>query len=78
MPADRLWMKDRGRLEENTYADVVVFNPETVIDKSTFQDPHQYPVGIDYVIVNGQLAVDNGEFKDIRSGKVLRKKPVVR
>lgn len=73
MPADRLGISDRGRIKENTYADVVVFNPETVKDKSTFQDPHQYPEGIDFVIVNGQIAVDQGEYKNIRSGKVLRK-----
>ncbi len=73
MPADRLGLKDRGRIKENTFADVVVFNPETVADKSTFQNPHQYPVGIDFVMVNGALAVDGGEFVDARSGVVLRK-----
>lgn len=73
MPADRLGLKERGRIKENTFADVVVFNPETVADKSTFQNPHQYPEGIDYVIVNGVLAVDGGKFIDARSGVVLRK-----
>jgi len=74
MPADRLGLTERGRIKENTFADVVVFNPNTVIDKATFQNPHQYPEGIDYVIVNGQFAVDAGEYKDVRSGKVLRRK----
>lgn len=73
MPADRLGLSERGRIKENTFADVVVFNPETVKDKSTFQAPHQYPEGIDYVIVNGTLAVDKGKFVDARSGVVLRK-----
>ena len=73
MPADRLGLQDRGRIKENTFADVVIFNPATVKDKATFQEPHQYPEGIDYVFVNGQLAVDDGEYKNIRSGKVLRK-----
>jgi dihydroorotase/N-acyl-D-amino-acid deacylase len=73
MPADRLGLKERGRILENTFADVVVFDPATVKDMSTFQDPHQYPVGIDFVIVNGEFAVDGGEFKDVRSGWVLRK-----
>jgi dihydroorotase/N-acyl-D-amino-acid deacylase len=73
MPADRLGLKERGRIKENTFADIVVFNPETVADKSTFQNPHQYPVGIDFVMVNGVLAVDAGEFVDARSGVVLRK-----
>ncbi|MEQ9415611.1 MAG: D-aminoacylase, partial [Cyclobacteriaceae bacterium] len=66
-------LKERGRIKENTFADVVVFNPETVADKSTFQNPHQYPEGIDFVMVNGVLAVDGGEFVDARSGVVLRK-----
>jgi dihydroorotase/N-acyl-D-amino-acid deacylase len=74
MPADRLGLKERGRIQENTFADVVIFNPETVVDKATFQNPHQYPEGIDFVMVNGVLAVDGGEFKDVRSGKVLRRK----
>ncbi|MEQ8301869.1 MAG: D-aminoacylase [Cyclobacteriaceae bacterium] len=73
MPADRLGLSTRGRIQENTFADIVIFNPQTVADKATFQNPHQYPEGIDYVIVNGTLAVDNGEFKDVRSGKVLRR-----
>lgn len=74
MPADRLGLTERGRIKENAYADVVVFNPATVIDKATFQNPHQYPEGIDYVLVNGVFAVDGGEFIDARSGKVLRRK----
>ncbi len=74
MPADRLGLTERGRIKENAFADIMVFNPETVKDKATFQDPHQYPEGIDYVLVNGKLAVDGGEYKNIRSGKVLRKK----
>ncbi len=73
MPADRLGLKERGRIQENAFADIVVFDPETVIDKATFQDPHQYPEGIDYVIVNGVVSVDDGEFKDARSGRVLRR-----
>ncbi|MBX2941801.1 MAG: D-aminoacylase [Cyclobacteriaceae bacterium] len=73
MSADRLGLKDRGRIKENTFADVVVFNPQTVKDKSTFQNPHQYPDGIDYVVVNGTLAVDKGKFIDARTGMVLRK-----
>ena len=73
MPADRLGLSERGRIKENTFADVVIFDPETVKDMATFQEPHQYPEGIDYVFVNGKLAVDKGVYQDIRSGKVLRK-----
>ncbi|HEY5691417.1 MAG TPA: D-aminoacylase [Cyclobacteriaceae bacterium] len=73
MPADRLGLPDRGWIKENSFADIVVFNPETVKEKATFQEPHQYPEGIDYVLVNGKLAVDGGVYQDIRSGKVLRR-----
>lgn len=73
MPADRMGLTDRGRLVVGNKADIVIFNPKTVIDKATFADPHQYPEGIDYVLVNGQFAVEDGEYKNIRSGKVLRK-----
>jgi dihydroorotase/N-acyl-D-amino-acid deacylase len=73
LPAGRIGLRDRGELREGWYADVVVFDPETVADRATFEDPHQYPVGIPWVIVNGQVAVENGAFVDGRSGKVLRK-----
>ena len=53
MNADKIGIKDRGRLQEGMWADITVFNPATVIDRATFEKPHQYPVGIDYVIVNG-------------------------
>ena len=73
MPADRMGLSNRGRLKVGNIADIVIFNPETVIDKATFAEPHQYPEGIDYVMINGELAVENGQYKDIRSGRVLRK-----
>ncbi len=56
-PAARLNLRDRGLLREGYYADVVIFNLETVADRATFEAPHQYPVGIDYVLVNGRLVV---------------------
>ena len=54
-------------------ADVVVFDPDRVADRATFQDPHQYPDGINYVVVNGVVAVDDGVFRDERAGVILRK-----
>lgn len=72
MPADRLNLHKRGRLKVGNYADIVIFNPETIMDKSTFLDPHQYSVGIEYVLVNGVLTIDNGEFTAARAGQVLR------
>ena len=73
LPANTLGLKDRGVIKKGAKADIVIFNAETVIDKATFQKPHQYPVGIPYVIVNGQISLDNGEFKHLKAGKVLRK-----
>ncbi|MEW2921783.1 D-aminoacylase [Muricauda sp. ANG21] len=74
LPAQSLNLRDRGLIKEGMRADITIFNPETIIDKATFEKPHQYPEGIDFVIVNGFFAVDNGEFHDLRSGMILRKK----
>jgi N-acyl-D-aspartate/D-glutamate deacylase len=54
-------------------ADIVVFDPATVRDRSTFTEPHQYPEGIRWVIVNGVVTVDDGRFVDARAGTVLRR-----
>jgi dihydroorotase/N-acyl-D-amino-acid deacylase len=56
-------------------ADVVVFDPATVRDRATFTAPHEYPEGIEYVIVNGVPLVDGGRFTDARPGRVLRHTP---
>jgi N-acyl-D-amino-acid deacylase len=72
-PAARLGVRDRGTLRAGGYADVVVFDPATIADKSTFEQPHQYSVGIDYVFVNGVATVDNGRFIDARAGRVLKR-----
>jgi dihydroorotase/N-acyl-D-amino-acid deacylase len=71
LPALRMGLKDRGAIVKDYYADIVIFNPATVKDKSTFEKPHQYPEGILYVIVNGVITVDNGIFTSNRAGKVL-------
>jgi len=71
--AARLSLPDRGILRAGNFADVVVFDPATVADRSTFEQPHQYPAGIDYVFVNGVAAVDGGKFTDARSGRVLKR-----
>jgi dihydroorotase/N-acyl-D-amino-acid deacylase len=75
LPAVTLGLSDRGLLREGMKADVAVFDPNTVADKATFENPHQYPEGIPYVIINGQLSVKGGLFQDLRAGKVLRKNP---
>jgi dihydroorotase/N-acyl-D-amino-acid deacylase len=73
LPAERIGLRERGQLRAGWFADLVIFDPETVADRATFQDPHQYPAGIDYVMVNGRLAVDGGVFHDVRAGRVLRR-----
>jgi len=73
-PARRLGLKDRGLLLEGMAADIVAFDPATVEDRATYMDPQQPPVGIEYVLVNGQVAVRRGEYTGVLAGKVLRKK----
>ena len=72
MPAKRVGLKDRGLLREGMFADIAIFNPETVIDRATFEAPNQYPDGIPYVIVNGQLSVDEGKRTTALAGRPLR------
>jgi N-acyl-D-aspartate/D-glutamate deacylase len=72
MNAEKINIADRGLLKEGYWADVTIFNPDTVIDKATFENPHQYPVGIPYVIVNGAVVLDNGKHTGARPGKVIR------
>jgi N-acyl-D-amino-acid deacylase len=71
--ADVFGFKRRGLLKPGYFADVVVFNPETVIDKGTFVDPIQFPVGIEEVLINGQVALHSGNYERALAGKVLRK-----
>jgi dihydroorotase/N-acyl-D-amino-acid deacylase len=73
MPAKAMGLNDRGSIEIGKKADLTIFNPKTIIDKATFEKPHQYSEGIEYVIVNGKLAVDQGVFKSVKSGRVLLK-----
>lgn len=71
-PADRLGFHDRGRIAPGMVADLTVFDPETVIDRATFQDPHRYPVGIRYVWIRGIPVVTEGEVTGERPGVILR------
>ncbi|MEM6698844.1 MAG: D-aminoacylase [Bacteroidota bacterium] len=73
LPASCLDLKDRGQLRKGYKADITIFNPITVKDKGDFIRPHQYPEGIEYVIINGEITVDKGVFRFVRSGKILRK-----
>lgn len=71
-PARRLSLTDRGRLEVGCYADLALFDPATVAAQSTFERPHQYPVGIPYVIVNGRVTFDETGYHDLRAGRIIR------
>ncbi|NOT08093.1 MAG: amidohydrolase family protein [Gemmatimonadales bacterium] len=78
LPAMRMGLTDRGRIAAGLKADLVVFDPATVGEKSTFAQPHQYPDGIPYVIVNGKIEVDDGKMTEARGGRVLRHTPQAR
>jgi N-acyl-D-amino-acid deacylase len=73
MPAAKLGLSDRGVLREGNWADVVVFDPETVADRATYEHPHQISTGIGYVFVNGVLTVEQGELTGALAGRVLRR-----
>jgi N-acyl-D-amino-acid deacylase len=71
-PARRVKLADRGRIAAGMAADLVAFDPATVADRSTFEDPFQYPVGIELVMVNGEIALQKGRRTEGRPGKALR------
>lgn len=73
-PADRIGLKDRGTLAKGMAADIVVFDPEKVRDLATFDRPHRYSEGVEYVLVNGSITIDHGEHTKERSGQVIRHK----
>ncbi len=72
LPAGNLSLTNRGLIREGYFADITIFDPRTVIDRATFEEPNQYPVGINFVIVNGQIEVDNGQRTPALAGRVLR------
>ena len=72
-PARRLGLRDRGVIDEGMAADLVVFDPETVVDNATFEEPHRYPEGIPHVLVAGEPVVLNGRHTGARPGRVLRR-----
>jgi N-acyl-D-amino-acid deacylase len=72
--ADRFKLKDRGRIEKGAYADLVVFDPETIIDTATYLDPERPADGIDHVFVNGVAAWSGGSHTGARPGRVVGKR----
>ena len=73
LPAERFGLRDRGRIEAGAIADLVVFDPATIRDTATYEDPHRFPDGIRSVIVNGTVAWEDGDATIERAGKALRR-----
>jgi N-acyl-D-amino-acid deacylase len=71
LAATQLNIAERGTLKEGFFGDVVIFDPNTVADTATFEKPHQFPIGIETVIVNGVITVRNGQHKGARAGRAL-------
>jgi len=72
LPAQTFGVQGKGLLKEGFDADVVIFDPATILDQATYEEPNQGPVGIRYVLVNGEIAAENGKVTGATSGKVLR------
>lgn len=72
LPAKRVGLRDRGLVREEMFADLTVFDPQRVMDRATFELPNQYPEGIQYVIINGQISVDKGQRTAALAGRPLR------
>ena len=71
LPAGRLGLNDRGTVQTGMAADLVVFDPDTVLDTATFENPRSFPEGIPYVIVNGQVVKAEGRHTGVLPGRVL-------
>ena len=71
--AAALTYRDRGLIRVGYAADLVIFDPAKVQDKATYQNPHQFSEGFDYVVVNGTVMVDDGKLTEARAGRVLRR-----
>jgi N-acyl-D-amino-acid deacylase len=75
LPARTFHLRDRGVVREGAAADLLIFDPVKVQDKATYEKPHQYSEGFDYVLINGVIMVDGGKLTDRRGGRVLRHQP---
>jgi N-acyl-D-amino-acid deacylase len=67
-------MTDRGRIREGAAADLAIFDPAKIVERSTYTDPHHLAEGMAYVVVNGQVVLDDGKFTSALPGQVLRKR----
>ncbi len=71
MVASRIGLQDRGMILENKYADIVIFDPAAIQDKATWDNPHQYPEGIEFVFVNGKIVIEYGKITGNLPGKII-------
>ena len=69
--ARRLGIHDRGLITKGYFADITIFDPDEIIDKATFENPHQYAIGTKFVLVNGTVVVENGQHTGVRPGRIL-------
>jgi N-acyl-D-amino-acid deacylase len=74
LPAQTFGLWERGILRPGMMADVVIFDEQTVADRATFEQPKQYATGFDYVLVNGQVVIDNGKHTGAKPGQILRRR----
>ena len=72
-PARKVGLKLRGEISKDYFADLTLFDPQTVRDLATFKDPFQYPLGIPYVIVNGEIVVEGEKLTGKLPGRILRR-----
>lgn len=73
-PAEKFNLKNRGIIKEGNFADVTIFNPKTIEDLATPENPYQYSRGVNYVIVNGKIVLNNGKLENVKAGEVLKRK----
>ena len=72
LSAETFGMQERGKIQSGYWADLVLFNPDTIIDTATYDDPKQEPEGINLVVVNGEIALQDGKHTGAGTGKMLR------
>ncbi len=72
LPADKFGLRDRGRVAEGCWADLVIFDPDRIEDAATYEQPHQFARGVEWLIVNGRIVIQDGQFTDALPGAVLR------
>jgi len=75
LPAKQMGLKDRGAIRKGAFADITIFNPDTIIDRASFGEPYQQSEGIEYVLINGKVILEDGDYKaDALAGQVIRRK----